>query len=269
MPRFAGRLLAVALTVCVVLGINASLSWGADFATTGGAFNVDPPGQYGGFPPFPSYATDQLTLYDSLTPKFDQVVDSDLDTYFKQNVFGLGASPLKRTESVPGHPDLSIRRDKYEVAHIEAPTRPDVMFGIGYVTAEDRTLLMDQVRGPGRIAALDVPGINPFSVGPLSPFHPSQQTEDFLASQETVLQGLGPEGQQVIDDIDNYLNGINTWRTNHGVSGPPWTRNDVISVAALFGAVFGKGGGDEPRRSELLSALQGRLGRHKGLQVWN
>ncbi len=272
MSRFAGRLAALVLAACFVLGINASLSWSAsspDFATPGGAFNVDPPGQFGGFPPFPSYATDQLTLYDSLTPKFDQVTDADLPNFFKENVFGLGSSPLKRTESVPGHPDLSIKRDKYEVAHIDAPTRVDVMFGIGYVTAEDRTLLMDQVRGPGRIAALDVPGISPFSIGQLNPFHPSQATEDFLASQADVLRGLGPDGQQIIDDVDNYVAGINSWRTLHGVSGPLWTRNDVISVAALFGAVFGKGGGDEARRSELLSALQDRLGDRRGLQVWN
>jgi acyl-homoserine lactone acylase PvdQ len=265
-------LAALVLTAFFALGINASLSWGdsaPDFSTPGGAFNIDPPGQYGGFPPFPSWATDQLNLYDGLTPKFDQVTDADLPNFFKQNVFGLGSSPLKRTEPIPGHPDLTIKRDKYEVPHIEAPTRADVMFGIGYVTAEDRTLLMDQVRGPGRIAALDVPGVDPFSIGPLNPFHPSQQTEDFLSSQVQILQGLGPEGQQVIDDIDNYLQGINTFRTSHSVSGPLWTRNDVLSVAALFGAVFGKGGGDEPRRSELLSALQDRLGEHKGLQVWN
>jgi acyl-homoserine lactone acylase PvdQ len=272
MSRLAGRLAALVLAACFVLGINASLSWSAsapDFATPGGAFNVDPPGQFGGFPPFPSYATDQLTLYDSLTPKFDQVTDADLPNFFKENVFGLGSSPLKRTESVPGHPDLSIKRDKYEVAHIDAPTRADVMFGIGYVTAEDRTLLMDQVRGPGRVAALDVPGISPFSIGQLNPFHPSQATEDFLASQADVLRGLGPDGQQIVDDVDNYVSGINSWRTLHGVSGPLWTRNDVISVAALFGAVFGKGGGDEARRSELLSALQDRLGDRHGLQVWN
>src|SRR6476661_4176035 len=153
MSRVARWSVALALTALFVLGVNASASWGDDFAAPGQAFNVDPPGQYGGFPPFPSYATDQMNLYDSLTPLFDQVTDGDLATHFKENVFGLGSSPLKRTETVPGHPDLVIQRDKYEVPHISAPTRPDVMFGIGYVTAEDRTLLMDQLRGPGRIAA--------------------------------------------------------------------------------------------------------------------
>ena len=100
--------------VFCLLGANASLSYGAtDYSAPGAAFNVDPPGQYGGFPPFPSYATDQLNLYDSLTPLFDQVTDADLPTHFKENVFGLGSSPLKRSETVPGHPDLVIQRDKY------------------------------------------------------------------------------------------------------------------------------------------------------------
>ena len=43
----------------------------------------------------------------------------------------------------------------------------------------------------------------------------------------------------------------------------------MVAVAALIGAVFGKGGGDEARRAQLLSALQDRLGQHKGEQVWN
>ena len=34
----------------------------------------------------------------------------------------------------------------------------------------------------------------------------------------------------------------------------------MISIAALIGAVFGKGGGDEVRRAEFLSALRQRLG---------
>jgi acyl-homoserine lactone acylase PvdQ len=269
MSRSAGKLAAFLIAAFCVLGFNASLSYGADFSAPGEAFNVDPPGQYGGFPPFPSYATDQFNLYDSLTPLFDQVTDADLPTHFKENVFGLGSSPLKRTEPLPGHPDLLIERDKYEVPHISAPTRPDVMYGIGYVTAEDRTLLMDQLRGPGRVAALDTPGISPFAITQLNPFFASQETEDFLASQAQVLQGLGPEGVQVIADIDNYVDGINAFRTSHNVSGPLWTRNDVTAIAALFAGVFGKGGGDEARRSELLSALQDRLGELRGLQVWN
>ncbi len=266
------RRLAVMLAVVSVLCINAASSHAAsapDFATPGSAYNVLPPGQYGNFPPFPEYATDQLKLYDALTPLFDQVTDTDLPNYFKPNVFGL-SGPLKRTETVAGHPDLLIERDQYEVPHVSAPTRADVMFGIGYVTAEDRTLLMDLLRNPGRIAAVDAPGLDAFALATsLQPFTTSPQTEEFLAAQVQVLEDAGPAGLQIITDIDNYLEGINTWRTLRGVSGRLWNRNDVVAVAAMIGAVFGKGGGDEARRSALLDALQTRLGSRKGYAVWN
>src|SRR6266550_2724964 len=122
MFRSLPRLAAVLLAVFCMLGFNAALSYGdsaPDFSAPGQAFNVLPPGQWGNFPPFPDYATDQLTLYDGLTPLFDQVTNADLPTYFKKNTFGLSGT-LKRTEMVAGHPTLVIQRDVNEVAHIDA-----------------------------------------------------------------------------------------------------------------------------------------------------
>ena len=43
----------------------------------------------------------------------------------------------------------------------------------------------------------------------------------------------------------------------------------MIACAALIAAVFGKGGGDEARRAQLLSALKDRLGDREGEQVWD
>ncbi len=51
--------------------------------------------------------------------------------------------------------------------------------------------------------------------------------------------------------------------------GAPWTRNDVVAVASLIGARFGKGGGDEARRAQFLSALQQRLGVGAGRKVFD
>ena len=142
------------------------------------------------------------------------------------------------------------------------------MFGVGFAHAEDRMLLMDTLRNPGRAAVIDAPGLNPFALAQsFQPFNTSQQTEDFVAQQVPSIQSM-PGGQRLIDDFDNYIAGINEYRTQAGTTGRPWNRNDVISVAALIGAVFGKGGGDEARRAQLLSALQDRLGQHKGEQVW-
>ena len=66
-----------------------------------------------------------------------------------------------------------------------------------------------------------------------------------------------------------YVDGINAYNREAARPVRPWTVNDVISVASLIGAVFGKGGGDEARRAELLNGLQQRLGRPAGEQVWN
>src|SRR5206468_660939 len=100
--------------------------------------------------------------YDNLTRLFDQVTTGDLPNYFKPNTFDLGQPAPKRTELPPGHPGVQIERDKYEVPHVFGGDNwDDVMFGAGWVTAEDRGLLMDIFRGLGRIAALDVPGPQP------------------------------------------------------------------------------------------------------------
>ena len=123
------------------------------------------------------------------------------------------------------------------------------MYAVGFVQAEDRMLLMDTLRGPGRAAVIDAPGLNPFQLAlSFQPLNPSTQTEDFLAQQVDLVLSR-PGGTQLISDVDNYIQGINDFRTLAGTSGRPWNRNDVIAIAALIGAVFGKGGGDEARRA--------------------
>ena len=122
-------------------------------------------------------------------------------------MFGLGGLSVKRVQTFPARPDLTVTRDSYNVPHIEAPTRDDVMYGIGFVTAEDRGLLMDTFRGPGRVAALDVPGLNPFQLAQgFQPFNP-------VAGDGGLPRHAGrpdppdPRGQRIVDDIDNYLAG--------------------------------------------------------------
>ena len=174
MSRFAGRCrAALCAAVVVVLGVyapTASAQTAPDFSTPGSAFNVLPPGNSGGIP-VTTNSTDQIPLYDGLTPKFDNVTAADLPNFYKANVFGLGGLSVQRTQTFPSRPGLVVQRDSYNVPHVEASSRDDVMYGIGYVTAEDRTLLMDTLRGPGRIAAVDAPGLNPFALAQqLQPF---------------------------------------------------------------------------------------------------
>jgi acyl-homoserine lactone acylase PvdQ len=249
-----------ALICALLMAQTARAASAPDFA--GDAWNVLPPGQSGSIPAS-THSTDQLPLYDGLTPLFDNITAADLPKYYKPNIFGLGGqAPESVTEPRPG---LRIERDNYGVPHVYGDTRADVMFGAGYVAAQDRRLLMEILRGPGRLATLDAPGVNPFGVATsLRTFTPTQQTEDFLQQQVTLIENAGPRGQQILEDIRNYVDGINAVG-----GGPAWTERDVLAVASLIGAVFGKGGGDEARRATMLSALQQRLGESAGWRVWN
>jgi acyl-homoserine lactone acylase PvdQ len=260
------RLLLAATAVALLVPALVSAASSAkpkDYASL--ALNVLPPGQSGDSGP---NSTDQLALYDGLTPLWNAVSSSNLHKYFKPETFGL-TGKAQRTEDV-GRPGLKIVRDKWDVPHVTGKTRADVMFGAGYVTAEDRNLLMQLVRGPSRIAALDVPGVDAFSLA-LSGriFIPSQQAEDFLASQYQVLESQGAKGRKVIADIDAFVAGVNGFIQKSGLQIPAWNRNDFVASAALIGGIFGVAGGDEVRRSEYLSALQTKMGGAEGRQVWD
>ena len=132
------------------------------------------------------------------------------------------------------------------------------------MTAEDRWLILQLIRGPGRVAALDGP---PYDQS--REFVPSTATENALAAQFKLAKSLGKKGREIIRDVDAYTAGINAnFAKNHpGIK--PWTRNDTIAAAAVLAGQYGVGGGDEARRAELLAELQAELGATQGREVWN
>src|SRR3954468_12463703 len=85
-------------------------------------YNVLPAGEDGGVPTS-SHSTDQIPLYDGLTPLAGNVTDADIDRFFKPETLGaVGATTVEPT----GRPGLTILRDSYGVAHITGTTRDDV-----------------------------------------------------------------------------------------------------------------------------------------------
>ena len=225
------------------------------------------PGQGGDVPPTRN-SIDQIALYDRLTPLGDRVRDADLPRFFKRASLGLAPGETATRIERPRN-GVSIRRDRWGVPHIEGRTALDVAFGAGWATAADRRPLMELLRGPGRIAALDVPGIDLLSLAFSGrTFRPSTQAEAALARQYELLRGQGERGRLGIRVVDAYVAGVNAYSRRAGLRFAPWTRNDVVAVSALVGALFGSGGGDEVRRSQFLDQLQGRLGGERGRQVW-
>ena len=231
----------------------------------GVALNVLPPGQSGDLL-VPPTATDQLNLYDGLTPRAGDVRATDLTRYFKPERFGVSGKVV-RTE----RPRLGLRilRDRWDVPHIYGRTRADVEFGAGYATAEDRYVLLELLRGPGRLAALDAPGVDPFALATSGRFFiPTKAADERLAEQLKLVRSAGAKGRQLYADVSSYVAGINAYykHVNQGLR--PWTMTDVIAVGALLGADLGVGGGDETRRSMFFDALERRFGAAAG-KYWD
>jgi acyl-homoserine lactone acylase PvdQ len=250
---------AAALSAIPAAGGAAKL----DYAAV--ALNVLPPGQSGDLL-FPPTAKDQLRLYDGLTPRAGNVKASDLTRYFKPERFGVTGKVVRTERPRAG---VRILRDRWDVPHVYGRTRADVEFGAGYATAEDRFILMELLRGPGRLAALDVPGLDPFALATSGrQFVPSAAAEARVGEQLDLIRSSGAKGRQLYADVGSYVAGINAYyqRRNQGLR--PWTTTDVIAVGSLLGANLGVGGGDEIRRSMFLNALQLQLGGARGSETW-
>ena len=155
MYRPAAALLAtlVAALALVLAPLDAAPK--VDYAAA--AWTILPPGENGSLT-FDRNTTDQARLYDALTPLFGGVTARDIRRYFKPAP--LGVAPGKAQKRERPRPGLTIVRDRFGVAHVTGKTEADVAYGAGWVTAADRGLLLQLIRGPARVSALDVPGLD-------------------------------------------------------------------------------------------------------------
>jgi acyl-homoserine lactone acylase PvdQ len=258
------RAVALAAAVALMALPAAGGAGSSDYASV--ALNVLPPGQSGDLL-FPATATDQLKLYDGLTPHGPDVRAADLTRYFKPERFGVSGKVVRTERPRPG---LRILRDRWDVPHVYGRTRADVEFGAGYATAEDRFILLELLRGPGRLAALDVPGLDPFALATSGrQFVPTPATEERVAEQLKLIRDAGSKGRQLYADVRSYVAGINAYYKKRNQGLRPWTMTDVIAVGSLLGANLGVGGGDETRRSLFLDALRRRVGAERAPVLWD
>jgi hypothetical protein len=251
-----GLLAAAAAAVALTAGA-AGAAGPRDYASV--ALDILPPGENGGLT-FTRNTTDQAKLYDALTPLRGDVTDAALHAYFKPETLGAPVRPA-RVERLGR---ATILRDSFGVLHVVGRTQADVEYGAGWATAEDRGLLLGLIRGPARVAALDIPGVDPLGLA-LSgtTFSPSAQTEAFLAKQTALL----PRSYRAL--LQAYVAGINAHYRKTGTPTDPYTTNDVVAAAALIAARFGANGGQEATNAAFLSALQAKFGADRGRRIFD
>jgi acyl-homoserine lactone acylase PvdQ len=260
--------LALAVPTLVVLSplsaATPKLPVLADYAAQ--SWSILPPGENGSLS-FNHYTNDQAKLYDALTGLRGRVTQRDIARLFKPAPLGVGKDQTLST--IRPRNGVTIVRDRFDVAHVFGTTQGKVAFGAGWVTAADRGLLLSLIRGPARVAALDVPGLDPLGLA-LSgkTFVPSAQTEAYLANQVDALNAMGAVGRRIVALSEAYVAGINAYYRAQRIPERPYTINDVIAAAALIASRFGANGGQEVRNSMFLSALEEKLGPAQGQVVF-
>ncbi len=256
---------SVLAALAVLVAVPAAALAGSPRGDT--ARYILPPGNFGGIP-LTANSTDQLPLYDGLTPLRDNITTEHIENLFLPENF----APIGQTrEEQTGRPGLKLIYDSYGIPHVYGKTRADVAFGAGWSTARDRGLLIQLGRGPARVAVADVPGINAFGlVTSGQSFVPSPATEALVSAQKDLLvQTYGDKGRQILADAQAYADGANAYWKANNINQPPATVNDVIAVTAFIGSIFGAGGGGEANNSDLLAKLQQGLGKVRGYRAWD
>jgi acyl-homoserine lactone acylase PvdQ len=244
---------------------------------------------------YPANFEDQLALYGDLsyakqglqaspcTPPSDStkhVAASNLAcNYYKHE--GLTPDTTASTETVtaPSGNAVTITRDNWGVPFIDAKTRADAEFGVGYANAEDRLWLDDILRNLGRGTATKflgvAPGITDFDVNLAAV---AGYSEDELTGMvNATVKQLGAVGPLFLSDTQQFVAGINAYIATlsganaskvppeylslkpGGFPPAPFNVNDVVASAVLIQSIFATGGGGELSNELLLQHLDANL----------
>jgi acyl-homoserine lactone acylase PvdQ len=263
----------------------------------GGFRNILPPGENGldNLPQLaafeanktrPAHFDDQLGMYSNLIYAAPGLTAAQIPDYFKDATFGVKPGDVESTESPRS--DVTIVRDKqFGVPHIYGTTRAGTMFGLGYATAEDRLFFIDVLRHLGRAEltsfAGGAPGNQAFDA---EQWASAPYTEADLTKQVNDFTKLyGADGDQVAQDVVNYIDGINQYIAEarldplkmpgeYAAIGQPqgptnFIPEDLIATASLVGGIFGNGGGGELGSAQVYEAAKKRFGAKNGPKVWH
>ena len=224
----------------------------------------------------PAHSSDQLGMYNALTTAAGNITEATIPQYYKDATFGVPAGSVESTQTP--EPGVTIIRDQqYGVPHIYGDTRPELMFGIGYATAEDRLFFIDALRHSGQGDLASFAGGANVSMDE-SVWQAEPYTQQDLVNQVNDIHAE-PGGEQLYQDATSYVNGINAYiaaakqplntltmmpgeyAAIGQPGGPaPFSLEDLVSIATLVGGIFGNGGGDQLYNAQLYQSMQQKFG---------
>jgi acyl-homoserine lactone acylase PvdQ len=286
-----GRICAVFACAAALIAIFAAAPAGAQvqpYGTNdyGGFRDILPPGTNGlvdlaQLGPYeatgqkPPHNDDQLSMYSNLTTAAPNIQPSQIGQYFKDSTFGVRPGSVGKSETP--EPGVTIEWDsQFAVPHIYGDTRPELMFGIGWATAEDRLFFIDALRHAGQGDLAQFAGGSNVAMDE-SVWASEPYSQQDLSAQVSYIRTQLPGGAQIYADASNYVAGINAYiaaaqkplgeltmmpaeYTALGITPQRWSVEDLVSIAALVGGIFGKGGGEQLPNAMLYQQLKRRFG---------
>lgn len=224
----------------------------------------------------PQSFVSQMPLYAGVMPVAQTLTTATLDNYYKNTAFGQMPGGVASAMSPPGDPGATIYRDaSYQMAHIYADNRPDLMFAAGYAQAQERLFLMDAVRrtAEGTLAGLTGPSAASGDAAQLTnqDFSPQELTDQV----NRLRVRYGAAGQRAYDDITHFVDGVNAYINQAkidprlmpaeyaalGTTPAPWTVADTAAEAVFLVTQFTVSNGSEEVNQQLQLAFQKRFGR--------
>ncbi|MEY9875124.1 acyl-homoserine lactone acylase PvdQ [Streptacidiphilus sp. MAP12-33] len=262
--------------------------------------DILPPGENGsatqtqiiGFKLFgtkPAHTDDQLGKYASLVDGYAGLTNQNLGSFFNDSSFGVPAADVESVINPGGRADVTITRDTTGIPHINGTTRSGTEYGAGYAAGQDRLWLMDVFRHLGRGELSGFAGGAPGNRQLEQEFYLNgAYTDQDAQDQLTRLQNSGPRGAQVLQDMGDYLAGLNqyiadsrshlNWPGEYNLTGnanivtgagiQPFQPSDLLAIGTVISALFGSGGGNQVASALVKEAAEAKYGVTQGDQVW-
>ena len=292
MFRCIGRVTAVVGAFALALALAFAPAAAAQvepygYDDYGGFHNILPPGQNGldtltqaaqfkAAGTYPPHSNDQLGMYSDLTTAVP-ITEAQIPQFYKDATFGVPAGDVASSESP--EPGVTIERDSgFGVPHIYGDTRAELMFGIGYATAEDRLFFIDVLRHSGQGDLAQFAGGSNVAMDE-DVWSNEPYTQQDLVNQINWAASSSPDGPQILSDATNYVDGINAYIAKAESplealtmmpaeyaaigqpAGPaPFTVEDLVSIATLVGGIFGNGGGQQLSNAVLYQKMEQKFG---------
>ena len=147
-------------------------------------------------------------MYSNLTTAVP-ITEAQIPQFYKDATFGVPAGDVASSESP--EPGVTIERDSgFGVPHIYGDTRAELMFGIGYATAEDRLFFIDVLRHSGQGDLAQFAGGSNVAMDE-DVWSNEPYTQQDLVNQINWAASSSPDGPQILSDATNYVDGINAY----------------------------------------------------------